>query len=220
MSKVISFVTQKGGAGKTTLLMLTAAALHNRTDKKVLVIDSDPQLSVKAIYKQENNSKSYDVFAFNWNQPSPEINFEKVLILARNKYDVILMDLPGNIKSEELFFSILASDILIVPIVASTLDVNATVDFLKQLPKFQMSRKESQKQLQVFGVINKKDNTIEYKLLRQISDLKEVRLFYSSLSNLVRYKRHVSTFRDITDPEDKSDEFNQYFDEFRTHCYI
>jgi len=42
-AKIISFATQKGGSGKSTLLMLTAAALHNRTDKKVLVIDCDPQ---------------------------------------------------------------------------------------------------------------------------------------------------------------------------------
>ncbi|GEM_PF-2228795 len=220
MSKVISFVTQKGGAGKTTLLMLTASAIHNRTNNKVLVIDSDPQLSVKTIYKNEKNSASYDVFAFNWNQPNPEINFEKVLILARQKYDVVLMDLPGNIKSQELFFSILESDILIVPIVASTLDVNATLSFLKRIPEYQQKRKTDKKPLEVFGVINKKDNTIEYRLLRQISELKQVRLFYSSLSSLVRYKRHISTFKDITDPDNRDDEFNQYFDEFRTHCYI
>ncbi len=50
---IISFATQKGGSGKTTLLMLTAVALHNRTDKKILVVDSDPQRSVKEISKQE-----------------------------------------------------------------------------------------------------------------------------------------------------------------------
>ena len=211
-------MNQKGGAGKTTLLMLTAAALHTRTNKKILVIDSDPQLSVKAIFKQENNPKSYDVFAFNWNQPKPEVNFEKVLTIAQGKYDVILMDLPGNVKTEEFYYSILFSDILIVPIVASMLDMNATEGFLEMIPEFQAKRPE--RPLEVFGVINKKDQTIEQKYLHNLAGRGGMKIFYSTLSNLVRYRRFVSTFQDITDKNIKDDEFNMYFDEFCTHCYL
>ena len=216
-TKVISFATQKGGAGKTTLLMLTAAALHNRTDKKILVIDSDPQQSVKTIYKKEQSKKSYDVFAFNWSQPSLEENFEKILTLAKRKYDVILMDVPGNIKGIEMQFSIMYSDILIVPVVASPLDINATVTFLDMVGKM---KKERNSPLEVFGVINKRDKTIEHHLLRELAGRGGLQLFYSPLSNLVRYKRFVSTISDITDPGAKDDEFNEYFDEFRTNCFL
>lgn len=217
MSKVISFATQKGGAGKTTLLMLTAAALHNRSDKKILVMDSDPQLSVKTIYKRENNPKSYDVFAFNWNQPSPAPNFEKVVVMARQKYDVIFMDLPGSVRSEEFYYSVLESDILMVPIVASMLDLNATVNFLEMIPDF-ISKKRDPK-LEVFGVINKRDKTVEHLLIQKLVGLGGMDLFYSTISSLVRYKRHLSTVHDLVDPS-ADDEFNHYFEEFRKNCFV
>jgi len=216
---IISFATQKGGSGKTTLLMLTAAALHNRTHKKILVVDSDPQRSVKDISKAEENagSKGYDVFAFNWYQPNPEVNFEKVLKIAQDKYDVILMDVPGNLRGKELYYSILFSDMVIVPVVASTLDINATIGFLEKLPE--MKEKQGGT-LEVFGVINKKDGTIEHKNLYKLAGIGGLQMFYSPLSNLARYKRGVSTIYDIANPHDREDEFNHYFDEFRAKCFV
>ena len=219
MTKIISFATQKGGAGKTTLLMLTAAAIHKRTNKKILVVDSDPQQSVKTIYKkeQENGLVSYDVFAFNWNQPQPEVNFEKTLTLAKKKYDIILMDVPGNLKSVELYHSLVNSDIVIVPIVASILDINATITFLSYLEDI---AKEYNKTWEFYGVINKKDKSVEHSLLHKLAGKAGMQLFYSSISNLVRYRRLVSTANDIVEPKIKDDEFNQYFDEFRKNCFI
>lgn len=218
-TKVISFVTLKGGSGKTTLLMLTASAIHNRTNKKLLVIDSDPQLSIKQIFLQENNPKSFDVFAINWAQPNPQDYFDKVLTLAKRKYDLIFMDLPpGRITDPTIYYSIMASDILIVPIVASQLDINATTAFLEQLPELKKER--PLKPLEVFGVINKQDQSIEYKHLSKLAGIGGMEIFYSTLSNLVRYKRGVSTFKDIANPSDVNDEFNRYFDEFRLRCYI
>ena len=219
---IISFATQKGGSGKTTLLMLTATAIHHRTNKKLLVIDSDPQRSVKEIYKQEEEGntegkKPYDVFAFNWYQPNPEVNFEKVLKLAEEKYDVILMDVPGNLRSKELYYSIMFSDTVIVPIVASTLDINATIGFLEKLPE--MKEKQGGT-LEVYGVINKKDGTIEHKNLYKLAGIGGMEVFYSPLSNLARYKRGVSTLEDICSPKDADDEFNRYFDEFRAKCFF
>ncbi len=219
MTKIISFATQKGGAGKTTLLMLTAAAIHRRTDKKVLVIDSDPQQSVKTIYKKEQESglNCYDVFAFNWSQANPEINLEKTLTLAKRKYDVILMDVPGNLKSTELYHSLVFSDIVIVPVVASILDINATITFLDYLEEIKQTHN---KKWEIYGVINKKDKTVEHALLKKLAEKAGLHLFYSSISHLVRYRRMVSTSIDIVDSKQIDDEFNQYFDEFRKNCFI
>lgn len=218
-TKIIAFTTLKGGAGKSTLLMLTAAALKSRTDKKVLVIDSDPQLSVKQIHAQENHPQAYDVFAFNWAQRNPQDYFEKVLALAKQKYEVILMDLPpGRIQDDPIYYSILAADVLMVPLVASALDLNATTRFLEFLPDFADER--NGRPLEVYGVINKQDQTVEYKSLTRLQGVGGLELFYSPISYRVRYKRNVSTWRDIADPQDKDDEFNRYFDEFRAKCFI
>lgn len=43
--KVISFVNMKGGVGKTTLAVNVADALNRRKDKKVLLVDIDPQFN-------------------------------------------------------------------------------------------------------------------------------------------------------------------------------
>ncbi len=220
MPKIVSFTTLKGGSGKSTLLMLTSAAIRNRTNYRLLVIDSDPQLSVKQIHQQEANPQSYDVFAFNWLQQNPQDYFAKVLTLAERKYDLIFMDLPpGRITDDPIMYSILASDILMVPVVASTLDINATTTFLQLLPELAKDRPGG-RPLEVFGVINKQDQTVEYKSLAKLAGTGGVQLFYSPLANRVRYKRGVSTWRDIVDPNDKEDEFNRFFDEFRAKCFI
>ena len=43
--KTISFVNMKGGVGKTTLAVNVADCLNQRHDKKVLIIDLDPQFN-------------------------------------------------------------------------------------------------------------------------------------------------------------------------------
>jgi chromosome partitioning protein len=43
--KVISFVNMKGGVGKTTLAVNVADALNRRADKRVLLVDIDPQFN-------------------------------------------------------------------------------------------------------------------------------------------------------------------------------
>lgn len=220
MARIISFATQKGGSGKSTLLMLTAAALHNRTDKKVLVIDADPQRSVKYIYAEEGSKDAYDVIGFNWRQSKAEVNFQKTIQLAERKYDVVLIDVPGKIEGKEVFFSILVSDVVIIPMVASALDIQSTIDFLKQIPEVRAEKERQGFPLEVYGVINKKDQTIEHLQLRQLAGIGGMKLFYSPISYLARYKRYLSTVHDITNPTDRNDEFNKYFDEFRTKCYI
>jgi len=220
MARIISFATQKGGSGKSTLLMLTAAAIKNRTNNKVLVIDSDPQRSVKYVYGQEKDKDSYDVIGFNWKQNKPEVNFQKTIQLAERKYDVILMDVPGRIDGKEMYFSILISDIVIIPIVASALDIQSTMEFLNALPELRAEKKRQGYPLEVYGVINKKDQTIENAKLKELAGIGGLQMFYSPISYLARYKRYLSTSQDIADPADKKDEFNQYFDEFRTKCYI
>ncbi len=222
MAKVISFASQKGGVGKSTLLMLTATALHKRTNSKVLIIDCDPQKSVKETYQTDKDTSngSCDVITYNWNQPKPEVNFDKTLALAESKYDVIFLDLPGKLEGADVRFSLLISDIIIVPIVASTLDINATISFLKKLPEISKVKKEKGYDLKIFGVINKKDQTIEHNKLQELAGIGGIQLFYSPISYLVRYKRNISTSEDITNPMDIEDEFNQYFDEFRTKCEV
>ena len=49
MGKVIAVFSAKGGVGKSTSVMMLAEALSGFQDKKVLVIDADPQTSVSVM---------------------------------------------------------------------------------------------------------------------------------------------------------------------------
>ena len=226
-AKIISFASQKGGVGKSTLLLLTASAFHNRTNKKVLVIDCDPQRSIKDVYNKERTHTlgkekkipQYDVISFNWKRPRPEENFDKTIALAENKYDIIFLDIPGKLEGVEIRLCILISDILIVPIIASKLDILATVKFLESLPPIVELKKKKGYPLEVFGVVNKKDQTIEHNKLNELSGIGSLQLFYSPISHLVRYKRDISTIKEVV-KAGIDDEFNKYFDEFRTKCFI
>ncbi|MBD7914466.1 AAA family ATPase [Clostridium sp. Sa3CUN1] len=57
MSKVISFINLKGGVGKTTLLVATAEILAKEYNKKVLVIDLDPQTNATVMLVSQESWK-------------------------------------------------------------------------------------------------------------------------------------------------------------------
>ena len=51
--KSIAFFNNKGGVGKTTLLCNLAGYLSRRCEKKVLVIDADPQCNTTSYVLEE-----------------------------------------------------------------------------------------------------------------------------------------------------------------------
>ncbi len=61
MSKVISFINLKGGVGKTTLLVATAEILAKEHNKKVLVIDLDPQTNATVMLVTQESWKEANI---------------------------------------------------------------------------------------------------------------------------------------------------------------
>ena len=64
MAKIISFSNQKGGVGKTTSCVNIAAVIANKSNKKVLMIDMDPQgnaTSGLGLQKSKIKKTIYDV---------------------------------------------------------------------------------------------------------------------------------------------------------------
>lgn len=67
MSKIISIVNQKGGVGKTTLSLNIAYAIANLHNKKVLLIDNDPQGNLSSFFLEYNlkDNSIFDLYVNN-----------------------------------------------------------------------------------------------------------------------------------------------------------
>ena len=132
-AKVITICNQKGGPGKTTLTMQLAGTIARR-GFKVLVVDADPQGS-----------------ATRWAASAEEIPFPAPVVglsVANAKvhrevqklmddFQIILIDCPPAVDSPIPQSALLISDLALVPIVPSPLDMWASVGIRKVIENAQ-----------------------------------------------------------------------------------
>jgi len=221
-AKIISFMNRKGGVGKSTLLLLTASSLYHRTKKKILVIDADLQTSILGLRNEEidmgeDTSSVYDIKGFSWAKKGPSdiplLRFHKLVQEIEEIYDYVLIDTPGKMEGEEIPLIMTISDYVLVPIIASSFDIQSTIDFLEIIPPIREDKAKEGFNLKVFGVINKKDRSLEHKHLKALEGIAGMELFATHISNLVRYKRDKSTVYDIVEASESNDEYNLYYEE-------
>jgi chromosome partitioning protein len=114
--KVISFAAQKGGCGKSALA-ISSAVLAAR-DKRVLLIDADPQNT-----------------AMQWragrNGDPPEVRRLRAGPLP-NEFDFVLIDTPGSIEGS-LTGALRLSAFVLVPTRPTLADVRAMPSVAKML---------------------------------------------------------------------------------------
>lgn len=115
MSKIISFLNGKGGVGKTTTSINVATSIA-RKGMKVVVVDTDPQLSIGNWYSE--NKSLFDV---------AEASNEKDIYAIKKKlslYDYIIIDGAAAITAISSA-AIMVSDIVLIPVTPSALDFAA-----------------------------------------------------------------------------------------------
>jgi chromosome partitioning protein len=111
---VISLINQKGGVGKTTIAINLASALSSR-NLKVLVIDADPQGSVLQ-WQATGANREFDVVQLAMPELSARIGNH------RRAFNHVVIDSPPALShvSREIAA---ASDLAIIPIAPSSLDI-------------------------------------------------------------------------------------------------
>jgi len=126
---IISLVNQKGGVGKTTLAINLSHCIAER-DKKVLLIDADPQGSVLQ-WSSIAKGGTFDVL----HHPNPTFHEDMETLAAG--YDHVLIDAPPATGTTTRSI-LLASNLAIVPIGPSPLDIwssRLTIQLIKEARK-------------------------------------------------------------------------------------
>jgi chromosome partitioning protein len=129
--RVIAIANTKGGVGKSTLAGNLTWALAMRTDRRVLLVDADPQASV---------TKWFDLATADLPFDRTQLTTARVLHqqLPRlcQAYDLIVVDCPP-MQSDVTAATITQADLGLVPVLPSPLDVLAYSELVPLLRQAQ-----------------------------------------------------------------------------------
>jgi chromosome partitioning protein len=140
--KIISFLNSKGGVGKTTLATNLARYLYihqtnqlrlesymdvYREEAKILLVDADPQGSIRD-WQEAGNQSYIDIIAADRKKTLEGL----VNVLDGNQYDFVIIDTPGKI-SEIMAAAISISDLCLIPVQPSPYDIWATEDITEMV---------------------------------------------------------------------------------------
>tara|TARA_B100000686_G_scaffold348142_1_gene438500 strand:+ start:708 stop:1346 length:639 start_codon:yes stop_codon:yes gene_type:complete len=113
---VIAVANQKGGVGKTTIAMNMAAGLMRRGS--CIVIDSDPQGSATLWMELSGDPSRFPVEVV-----LAEKKLDKQVAKLQSKFDYIVIDCPPEITSGSIISVMSISQILLVPLLPSPMDL-------------------------------------------------------------------------------------------------
>jgi chromosome partitioning protein len=123
-AKIISVVNQKGGSGKTTVSMQLAGALARRAHK-VLVVDADPQGTATRWAASADDEQPFPASVVGLSAASTKVHREVRKFV--DDYQYIIIDCPPAADSPVPQSALLISDLALVPIIPSPLDMWAAV---------------------------------------------------------------------------------------------
>lgn len=124
IAKIITVANQKGGAGKTTVSMQMAGTLGKRKFK-VLVVDADPQGTAVRWAASASDDSPFPANVIGLSAANEKVHREVKKFLS--DYHYIIIDCPPAANSQIPQSAFLVSDLVLVPILPSPLDIWAAV---------------------------------------------------------------------------------------------
>jgi len=158
---VVSIGNQKGGVGKSVITSLVANYIHNvwGSKLKIVVVDCDDlQASLHKLRERDLETQN-DPNANNYRllQISSE-HLPKQMEFLIDEYDIIFVDLPGNLKQSGVIQCYYLVDVLITPTQTSSLDIQSTLDFIEMYKeRIVPVREEENLATAIFGLFSRVD---------------------------------------------------------------
>jgi chromosome partitioning protein len=157
---VIAILNQKGGVGKTTITPNLGMGFKLK-GKKVLLVDSDPQGSLRD-WNDANGGTALPVIGLD--RETLPIDLKSI----KDLYDIIIIDAAP--RSDKLAAAVIkTADIILIPVFPSPYDVWATADIVEVIKVRQSITGGSP---QAFFIINgvRKNTTLSKDVLGAIKD--------------------------------------------------
>ncbi|MFY9221198.1 MAG: ParA family partition ATPase [Blastocatellia bacterium] len=124
VARIITVCNQKGGSGKTTVSMCLAGALASQ-GKKVLVVDADAQGTATRWAASAEENTTFPAAVIGLSAANAKVHREIKKFV--NDYQYIIIDCPPAADSPVPQSALLVSDLAIVPVIPSPLDLWAAV---------------------------------------------------------------------------------------------
>ncbi|MCR9060925.1 MAG: ParA family protein [Rhodobacteraceae bacterium] len=189
MRKIL-VVNSKGGCGKTTIATNLAVALAARGED-VALADADKQKSsLSWVRRRPKNLMKIE--GLNWSK-------EGAIGDKGKQLDAVVIDGPGGLRSELAKNLIAEASDIIVPVLASAFDWNATLKFLDNISDIKKVRKGKADIHVVANRINRRST--------QVSDLEQTLSkngypLLARISDRVLYARHAAAGSGVFDNSD------------------
>ncbi len=184
---IIGLLNQKGGVGKTTLSVNLAAVLARGGERRVLLIDADPQGSALDWAAARESEPLFSVVGL----PRPTVH--KEISTIGKGYDHIVIDGPPRV-TDLARSAIMASDVVLIPVQPSPYDVWAADEVVKLIEEARIYKE----MLKSCFVVNRKiANTAIGRDVREALAAYPVRVLDSSVTQRVVFAEAAATGRAV-----------------------
>ena len=184
---IISVTTTKGGTGKTTITTNLAVAFAHR-DYKVCIIDADTGQFSSSEWARDRADERIHIPVYK--VVAEKLNKEAKLL--SETFDIVFIDGRPTL-SETTDRLILASDVVIIPVQTSKIDISAFEVYVNRFEEINAMKEDYGAYTTAFALLNRvKSNTIikteTKEIVGEIITDKKVRLLTCEIGDRVAYQ--------------------------------